>query len=231
MSLVLIPGLGADAAFYRPQRNYFGDRLVVPPWIAITHRDETINEYACRLAETIRSMPGLRRPFWIGGISLGGMIAARIAECCNEDVAGLFMLGACTRRQQIMPALLAVETPARYIPNGLLKGCLNRMVPASMAWAEGLSPEARQILEETAYRSDTRLLKWGARAIRRWEGADPRCQTFHAHGRRDRVIPLKTVPVRVGIDLIIPDGRHLITLSHPDAVNRWMAATMERNGG
>ena len=222
-SIVLIPGIGADAGIYAPQRDHFGDRLVVPPWITPLSKDESLASYARRLGEVIRATPGLRRPFAVGGISFGGMLAAELAEADPSDLAAVLLIGACTRPSQVTYAFRLAALLGQAVPNGLAKGLLNRVVPEAFEVLEGLRGPDRAIIDGVAYRTDTRLLKWAALAVRRWEGAAlPPVPTFRAHGRRDRVIPLRDRPMRPGADLVVPDGRHLIHLTHAALVNRWI---------
>jgi pimeloyl-ACP methyl ester carboxylesterase len=228
-SIVLIPGVGADSGIYEPQRRRFGDRLVVPPWIDPLHHDEPLADYARRLGDTIRHLPGLRKPFAIGGISFGGMLAAEIADDRPQDVSALLLIGSCTSRRQITAAFRLAATWGQVIPDGLAKGLLNRVAPVLFEALEGVTGEHRRLLDEVAYRTDTKLLKWAGRAVRAWTpGPAPVVPTFHAHGRLDRVVPVARIdfdPIR---DLIIPDGRHLIHLTHADPVNDWIDRVSSR---
>ena len=226
-TLVLIPGLGADAGFYEPQRRFFGDRLVVPPWIAPIDRDETIHDYGRRMGRLIRSLPDVGRPYFVGGTSLGGMIGGEVAEAFPDDVAGLFLISSCTRREQVRPVFRAATWLRQGLPYGLQKGVLNQIGPAAFAKIEGVTGRERDILMEVAFRTDTRIFDWAARAIRRWRsGAHPTCPVYLAHGRRDNVIPIREGDMTPGRDLVIPDGKHLISLTHAGEVNRWLSARM-----
>ncbi len=222
-TLVLLPGLGADAAIYRPQIERFGDRIIVPPWID-PKPNESIDSYARRLGRRIE----VPTPFYIGGISFGGMMAAEIAQSRHDDVAGLLMFGSCTHRSQVTAAFRFAAILGPHLPRGMVKGLLNRLVPRLFGAVEGLSEEHVQLLEEVAYRTDVDLLAWGATAIRSWtDGAQPTCPTYFAHGADDVVIPPGLKQMRPGVDLLVPGGKHLIHLSHADIVNRWVASKID----
>jgi pimeloyl-ACP methyl ester carboxylesterase len=228
--LVLIPGLGADAGLYAPQRAYFGDRLIVPPWIDPLGEDESLASYARRLGETI----DLDADFWIGGYSFGGMLAAEIAEARAGRIRGLFMIGACTHRSQIRQSFRTLSRLAPYLSTGCSKAMLNRVVPRLFAIAERVwqNPAAVAMLDDVAFRTDVRLLQWGAPAIRSWRpGAVPQCPTFTAHGAKDTVIPPRIEAMRPGVDLLVPDGRHLIGLTHAPQVNAWIDGILRRDAG
>ena len=72
--LVLLPGMGADERMFEEQRAAFPG-LIVPPWLPARKR-ESLRDYAARMAETIR----VERPFYLGGVSMGGMVALEMAR-------------------------------------------------------------------------------------------------------------------------------------------------------
>jgi pimeloyl-ACP methyl ester carboxylesterase len=227
-SLVLIPGLGSDAALYEPQRRALGDRLVVPPWLPPLNARETLESYARRMAEVIQGDPRVVKPYFVGGISFGGMLAAEIAECCAADVAGLILIGGCTDQSEIPGIFRLLALAGQHVPTGLLMPLARRLAPAVITWWQGLSPEDADLFASVYGRGNIGLLKWGADAMRRWESAivvrDP---VYRAHGRRDDVIPIPEHRMRPGRDLVVPDGRHLISLTHAAAVNRWLLGVMD----
>ena len=226
-TLVLIPGLGADAALYEPQRRALGDRLVVPPWPRPDYGRDTLESYAGKIADVVRAMPNVSRPFYVGGLSLGGMLAAEMAECCGEHVAGLFLIGACLDRGEIPRVFHVLSAVGQVMPIGLMLAGANRLAPAFIARWQGLDPAMSDLYAAVYARGDKRLLRWAARAMSQWQtSAHPRAPVYRAHGRRDDVIPIPEATMRPGVDLVVPDGRHLINLTHAAAVNRWLAARM-----
>src|SRR6185503_21033432 len=72
--LVLLPGLGADAALFEPQRAAFPG-LEVPPWLD-PHPGETLPAFAARMADRV----GPTGPLVLGGVSFGGMVALEMAR-------------------------------------------------------------------------------------------------------------------------------------------------------
>ena len=72
--------------------------------------------------------------------------------------------------------------------------------------------------------SDSRFMHWALQAILRWEPAPLEgVHVFQIHGRRDRLIPAS----RVEADELIPDGGHLINVTHAREVNRFIRSTLE----
>lgn len=223
LSIVLIPGLGADAGVYRFQREALGSRVVVPDWIEPRWPRESLESYAKRFARVIEAMPNVTRPYYIGGNSFGGMIAGEICELPWTHPAGLLLIGSCTHRSQVRYLFRIGEMVVRFTPRGLIKGWMNKLVPDVFGWLEGCDPHEARVMHEVTFRTDVRLLKWGGHAIRSWRSlAASRVPIFQAHGERDFVIPMRRQDLVPGRDLIVPGGRHLIHLTHAPEVNAWL---------
>ena len=74
VELIFLPGLGADHRLFAPQAGVF-ENLTVPPWIPPC-RDESLQQYAARLAETIEP----KGPYVLGGVSLGSQALQPLAR-------------------------------------------------------------------------------------------------------------------------------------------------------
>jgi pimeloyl-ACP methyl ester carboxylesterase len=67
-------------------------------------------------------------------------------------------------------------------------------------------------------------MHWTLRAILSWESTPLKgVPVFQIHGRRDPLIPAR----RVEADVMIPDGGHLINMTHADEVNAFMARLLK----
>ena len=63
-------------------------------------------------------------------------------------------------------------------------------------------------------------MRWAGRAIMEWPGRpSPSSAVHHIHGTRDWVI----LPSRVKPDVWVQGGAHVLNMSHPLEVNRWIA--------
>ncbi|MGW8258357.1 MAG: alpha/beta hydrolase, partial [Thermoguttaceae bacterium] len=91
--MIFLPGLGADARLFNPQRLAFPD-LVVPEWIA-PKKAEGLAEFAARMAETINT----DGPFVLAGVSLGGMMAYEIARHIRPQA--LILIASCRSREGV----------------------------------------------------------------------------------------------------------------------------------
>ncbi|MBN1589963.1 MAG: alpha/beta hydrolase [Pirellulales bacterium] len=215
--LIFLPGLGGDARMLAPQASVF-EGLVVPPWIE-PERRESLPEYSARLARTVAPRPDV--PLILGGVSLGGMVAYEMSRHLNPKA--LVLISTCYTRE-------ALAHHRRWLP------LVRRLPPASFGlakWlarpavrlASGWPVEIRKLAVDMFRRSDSRFMSWALAALLDWHPSrPPEVPILQIHGRRDRVIPVG----RVEVDRVIPDGGHLINLTHPAEVNRCVESFLEK---
>jgi len=215
--LVLLPGLGADARMFSPQASAF-EGLIVPPWIEPKPR-ESLSDYAARLTQTVRREPDC--PLILGGVSLGGMIAYEMARHLVPDA--LVLVATCRTHEALAP----------YRP---LVPLVRRLPTAVLEWAQWLAPLAAgsfgrcpraigSLMVDMFRRADPHFMRWALGALLDWRpGPPPEVPIFQIHGRHDRVIPVS----RIRADRIIPDGGHLINMTHPAQVNPFLESVVEK---
>src|SRR4051812_45705088 len=100
--LILLPGMGADERLFVPQREVFGDQLIVPKWISHVEND-TIATYAQRLAEKVDP----KKPCFVGGASFGGFVAMEMAR--HLQTLGVFLIGSVRTPDEMPPSLRALR--------------------------------------------------------------------------------------------------------------------------
>jgi len=67
--------------------------------------------------------------------------------------------------------------------------------------------------------ADVHFMRWALPALLDWQPSPlPKTPIFQIHGRLDRAIPVG----RVGADVVLADGGHLINLTHSVEVNRFI---------
>jgi pimeloyl-ACP methyl ester carboxylesterase len=207
---ILLPGMGADGRLFGPQRAH-GFDFEVPP-LPIPEPADDLSTYAAR----VRDMLDLAGPCVIGGVSFGGMVACELAAICRPRC--VLLIASCRSRA----ALPCWHRPARWISRvvpdvfirrGGVIGCQR------IAKLESLDRHQRQLTLEMFLGTPVSFLRRAGGMVLRWKGVQPlECPVHHIHGQRDSVIPIK----RVEPDEIIPDGGHLINLTHADQVNRFI---------
>ena len=192
--IVFLPGLGADARQWAPQRAAFPDS-VVPPWIP-PRPAESLRQFAARMAVHAEVLVGS---------SFGGMVALEMAHVVRPRL--VLLIGSATAAPPLSRWLALLAPLARWLPDA---GVLTLFGPH----ARGSRELAAAMLRD----ADRRFIAWGLGAIARWsEEAPIDVPTRRLHGARDRLIPAGDA------DEIVAGAGHLVNLTHPTEVNRWIA--------
>jgi pimeloyl-ACP methyl ester carboxylesterase len=219
-SLILLPGLGADHRLLEPQRREF-PQMVTPTWIPPL-RNESLSEYAARMAETVTLSHDA--PLILGGVSLGGMLAYEMARYLKPDA--LVLIASCRTRRGLRPLyrmgrwLLPLVPMQAWSIAKLLSGPVVRI-------RLGVPPERKELAIRMFKEMDSCFMHWALQAILRWEPTLLEgIRVFHIHGGRDPLIPVR----RVNADEIVPGGGHMINVSHARQVNDFIkkAAVMSQ---
>lgn len=208
--LILIPGMGADHRLFEPQRQGGLDfeTFDLP---APLHGD-TLTSYAQRLARPWR----LDENTVVAGVSFGGMIAcewARIAPVRRVLLIASCQSGAAIPPVRRMAELISRMVPDRFIRRRCATGC------QLMGQLEGLSAAQIELITDMAQKASIPAMRRIARMILRWPGGGRvPVPIHHIHGAKDHIIPIR----RVAPDEVIPDGGHLINLTHAERVNAFL---------
>ena len=207
--LILFSGMGADASVFLPQKLAFPN-LIVPDW-PIPDADDDLSSYCARLAADID--PGC--PCFVGGASFGGIIALEVARHLNAKAC--FLIGSVRGPQQLPLRIRALRFLGFGI--GLLPISMLQRSAASSAESARLvaSPAVAGVMRQFSS-ANADVLRWSARQILRWDSEYDDLPTFHIHGDRDRVFPIRyTTP-----DEIVQGGGHVISLTHGPKVNEFL---------
>jgi pimeloyl-ACP methyl ester carboxylesterase len=207
--MIMLPGLGADARLLAPQAAAFPG-LVVPPWID-PKKSEPLPAYAARLAS---SLP-ITHDTIVGGISFGGMLALEMAR--HTSPRAVILIASCRHPRAISAAARRFASVGLRLP---LPNFASRLAPLAIPALGPMGDEERRIILAMVDAVPLSFMRWGGRAILEWEGCESLpCPVFHIHGRRDRIIPIKAVAP----DVTVPGAGHVVNLTHPAAVNAFIA--------
>lgn len=219
---ILLPGLGADAELFAPQREAFGDALAVVAPRPSSPKDSFV-AVATQVADRLQSDGLLDEPYVLGGMSFGGSMALEIARRVSRPPERL-MLIASNRTSDSIPARFRwAKSLGGLAPRSIAPPLLARLA-RFFAWRDGLDPAGAAWLADIARRTDVPLLLWGGQAIAGWRFTDTDAESlgvpiYQAHGSRDWVLPI----ARRHVSLPLEEGRHLINWTHADLINAWLA--------
>ena len=225
--LVLFSGLGADGRLFDPQRRGLpGVRVEAPNWIEPIADDETVQSYGRRMAALIEPpRPGER--LFLGGVSFGAVVALEAARHVRGTRA-VFMIGGCRDTRAVAPFFRFACALAPHLPIPAFKAILYG-APAALVLFESLNWEHMRLYSRMVNDASPRQARWSAGALLRYRSAgDPLgVPVYLLHGQRDLLIP----PKHVDPDFVVPRGRHLISLTRPAEVNRYLLEKMALPSG
>ena len=220
----MVSGLGGDERLFVPQQTLPWPILAVK-WIE-PRRRESLASYGQRLAERLE----VARPFFLGGVSIGGMLALEMSRWTRPEA--VFLIASARSGHALRPIYRplgwAIGTAPLWasLPPHLSRPLARLIAKHLLPSSRQLNAEQRRFLAVIASNASPRFVRWGCRAVVTWPGVDlPRVPVYHIHGERDRVIPLR----RVRPDHIVRTGGHLINLSHAGEVNAYLKSKIEKH--
>ena len=205
--------MGADERLLAPQRALHAD-IEVPRWITPLHEDEPLASYAKRFAATLDTF----RPFHLGGISFGGMLAQEVARHVNAE--RLFLLSTCTSRHGIPHGL---RLAGDFILPCLVTPILNPL-KALPSRIRSLGPShllaCNRLVQEMVRDCPAEVVRWSLKALLGWDGHhDPLPPVVHVKGERDALLP----PYLCRPTHVVRGAGHLMSMTHAPEVNAILA--------
>jgi pimeloyl-ACP methyl ester carboxylesterase len=224
--LLLFAGLGADARVFEGQFEEFPN-LYVPPWIDPRER-EPLGDYARRMAErTAAALGDVDRPLFVGGVSLGGMIALEAARHLRPRA--VFLIASCRSWRSVPALYLPVARGVRFVPPRAMH-VLAHLSPLAAPFFGPLSAVHRRKLVAVLRDTPPAFLRWAFPALAEWSAPrDMGVPVHHIHGSCDRILPRRLADPPP--DRVVAGAGHLLNLTNAKHVNsflRKMMSTVER---
>jgi pimeloyl-ACP methyl ester carboxylesterase len=215
--LILIPGMGADARIFREQCAAF-PQAVVPRWLS-PRPNESLRNYSRRMAEAANP----KCPCFLGGASFGGVVAMEMAVFL--DVRAVFLIGSLRHPRELAWPVRSIRPFARLalsLPFPLVSSMAHASLSAS---GRHLSIGTHSLLVQVAD-AEADFLRWATRAILSWTPPSRFDLTIHQiHGGKDPVLPAN----RSQANEILPGAGHLLSVTHAQAVNQFIADRLRRS--
>ncbi|MBI4833667.1 MAG: hypothetical protein HY811_02450 [Planctomycetes bacterium] len=187
--IFLLPGMGANHKMYTESEGWKELKdAVFPDWPK--YNGET--NFAA-VAQRLIKEHKITSSDYVGGSSLGGMIAIEIEKILNNPK--IILLGSALNKSEVNSLLIKLSPIAEITPLKLL---------------QLFTDNIRNKLVEMFTGIDTEFIKAMCLAINKWEGySGPLEKLVRIHGKRDMII---RCPEKC---FAIPDGGHLIAMTHP----------------
>lgn len=205
--LVLLPAFGADHRMYQPLQAHLPDLRCPPPLPALA--GESLGAYAERLIAA-GVFEGAR---FVGGSSLGGMIAQEVAVRIKPEAVVLISTIRHPREFGVLSRRLGQWVTPR-IPISAYRGA--RVLSPFIAPTIGLHrARLATLLNDMLRDLPPAWLHWAATAAFTWPGIEHLpCPAHQIHAAWDRPFPAS----RSRADEIVPMAEHVLPLTHPALV-------------
>lgn len=215
--LFLITGFALDKSAFS-KLDLPRDRVRTLDLIAVQPGD-TLATYACRLIDATDYAP----TDWIGGVSLGGMLALEIARMRGSR--GGVLIASATHPRFVRGIFRALATVAPEAPEGFIR-LIFGAVPRTLYRLNMMKKEDRDALAIVMSRFPIALLRRLPPLIMGWPGCLPKVPIYRLHTTGDWMIRFDGVGQTVKI---IPGRNHLLTVSHPQICSTFLGELLDQD--
>jgi pimeloyl-ACP methyl ester carboxylesterase len=198
---ILFSGLGGDHRLFGPIR--IPDVEMLTPDYIEPIAGESLAAYARRISGDLR----IQSDDIVGGASLGGMIAAEIAQ--QQPVTALVLLGSCIHPERLPWSYRCIGRLAPFFPGFLL---WFRSWRPLVRWRfSPLTAEAETCIIEMAADCSLHHLRTFGAMIMGWDGVKKlSCPVLSIKADKDRIIP----PACSEQGITLKNAGHSFTLTH-----------------
>ena len=205
MKVFFLSGLGTDKRVFRHIQLPEGFEAVYIYW-QLAFSDESIEEYTYKLFSCYEG----KFPYIVIGFSLGGIMAAEIAQ----DFSPLctVLIGSVPVSDQLPPYY---RIASKLKMHRILPPILWKITATCKQFLTLRSREDRRLMRRITWDSEDSFTRWGIKTVLSWRNEVFPRPFYQIHGTRDEIFPIRyTDPTH-----IIPGGGHLLVMTHPKEVN------------
>jgi pimeloyl-ACP methyl ester carboxylesterase len=204
--IYFISGLGADRRAFKKMIFPTEFELIHLDWIP-AHANESLEDYATRLALGINTSV----PFYLIGLSFGGMLATEIAKKLNP--VHTFLISSTTTFKGLpwyyrMAGNFRLQ---KLLPVNLLKKS-NRI---GLKFLGAKTYDETALLKQLVVDSDPHFMKWALTCILEWRNIERPLNLTHIHGTADNILPIKYITKP---DIIINGGGHFMVYANAEEI-------------
>lgn len=210
----MFSGLGCDKRAFCRLRFPEGIEAVHVDWL-LPEKRERLTHYVDRMISCLDTS----RPYYLIGLSFGGMIACMMAEKLHPVKTIIISSIGC---RDELPAFMKFMGKSRFyklIPNKPLKHSnpvMNRMFGVK-------DKESATLLDAIVRDTDPRFLKWAIGSIVQWEQDTCACKPVRIHGGKDRILP----PKHIKADYMVDDSGHFMVFDSAEEVSGFLEKEMK----
>nr|WP_068893309.1 alpha/beta hydrolase [Pedobacter panaciterrae] len=205
--IYFISGLGADRRAFK--------KLVFPPRFELIYLDwipalknESLQSYADRLALKMDTS----NPFYLIGLSFGGMLATEIAKKLKPTHTFIISSTPVFKELPWYYRMAGSLNLQKAIPIGLFKRGNN----IGLKFLGAKTPEEIKLLKQLVIDSDPFFMKWALTCILTWRNKERPDNLTHIHGTADNILPIRYNKP----DIKIEGGGHFMVYANADVISK-----------
>ncbi len=213
-NIYCISGLGADERAFE-RLSISGCSLQCLKWIAPLH-NENLSSYAKRMSGQIEGDSPI-----IIGLSFGGMIAIEMAKQISIDK---LILISTVKTYKEIPKWMRISGALNL--HKLIPIRSNRLTERADDRRMGIeTPEEKLFVEHYRKKANQKYVNWAVDQILNWKNNWMPANSFHIHGDKDRMFPLKNIRATH----VIRDGTHIMVLNRAAEINNCIEQILINN--
>jgi len=205
-TLYLLPGQGSDKRLFKNldfDKNEFRIKHVK---YVIPEKKEDFKSYARRLSSQIDTST----PYYLIGVSFGGMIATEMSDFLNPEK--VIIISSAKSRSEIR----GLYKFQKYFP--IYKIIPKWLIKQGSFIAQPIFEPDRKKEKVTCNAmlkaKDALFLKRASGLIINWERESSNEKIIHIHGDNDNTLPIKNIQY----DFLVENGSHMMTLTRPHVI-------------
>jgi len=208
-TIYCFPGQGSDARLFDSIQVDTG--LFKLEFIEYGTPEKRMNmkEFAFSLINEIDTL----NPYFLLGVSLGGMICIELNECLNPQKT--IIISSAKNRNELPLRYRFQKTMPLYqlFPKSFLLVGAKMMQPLVEPDRNNNKETFKSMLNE----KNSTYMKRTIHLLIRWDREENTKKVYHIHGNNDNTLPLKQIQ---NPDFIVENGSHMMTLTRGTEISR-----------
>lgn len=207
-TIYFISGLGADRRAFKKLAFPADFELIHLDWIPpLPH--ESLENYAGRLSLNIDTSI----PFYLIGLSFGGMLSTEIARKLNPVHTFLISSTPTFKELPWYYKMAGYVRLQKLVPVGILKHSNS----VGLKFLGAKTKDETILLQQLVADSDPHFMKWALTCILTWKNTERPSNTTHIHGTSDNILPIRFTS---NPDVIIAGGGHFMVYANAEEITK-----------
>jgi pimeloyl-ACP methyl ester carboxylesterase len=216
-NIYFISGLGADYRAFG-KLTFPSEFCLIPiDWIAPQLNESLVN-YADRLSLKIDSTT----PFYLIGLSFGGMLATEIAKKLNPIHTFLISSAATYKEIPWYFRAAGVCNLQKIIPISILRNKRG----LGLKYMGAKTADDLDLLIQLVKDSDPYFMKWALTAILKWKNLEIPTHVTRIHGTADYILPIRYLPEP---EIILKKGGHFMVYANGKDISQHLQRIMQQD--